>query len=270
MPHHLSIFSSQFSPSPAARHYHPTLSIWLSVDPMSDKYPGVSPYTYCANNPVRLVDEDGRAIDPWNKEGEQALQEYFDQFKPRTINKAFGLEIYTRKATNPNESDHIEYASNITHQSKEEFIANMGRDAKHFSKTDLEDAYCVYLALSSEDAYIVGVWSNQHGHVSPTARPEGGTILVKINEGYRAHGLMMKSNTDFCEDIKTYNWVRFDPSRNTSSSKNYFSDKFNFYYNFEWNRSDIRGFFLFDHDQNRPINIGNAINVTRKKVDIGL
>ena len=43
-----------------ARHYHPTLSIWLSVDPMADKYPGVSPYLYCGNNPVRLVDEDGR------------------------------------------------------------------------------------------------------------------------------------------------------------------------------------------------------------------
>ena len=42
------------------RHYHPTLSIWLSVDPMSDKYPSASPYTYCANNPVRLVDPDGR------------------------------------------------------------------------------------------------------------------------------------------------------------------------------------------------------------------
>ena len=60
MPHHLSTFSFQFSPSPAARHYHSDLSIWLSVDPMSDKYPGVSPYTYCANNPVRLVDPDGR------------------------------------------------------------------------------------------------------------------------------------------------------------------------------------------------------------------
>ena len=38
------------------------LSIWLSVDPMSDKYPGVSPYTYCANNPVKLVDPNGREI----------------------------------------------------------------------------------------------------------------------------------------------------------------------------------------------------------------
>ena len=61
MPHHLSTFSSQFSPPPA-RHYHPTLSIWLSVDPMSDKYPSTSPYTYCGNNPVRLVDPDGRTI----------------------------------------------------------------------------------------------------------------------------------------------------------------------------------------------------------------
>jgi len=44
----------------AARLYHSTASVWLSVDPLSDKYPGVSPYVYCANNPVRLVDPDGR------------------------------------------------------------------------------------------------------------------------------------------------------------------------------------------------------------------
>ena len=59
MPHNLSISWLQFSP-PAARHYNSDLSIWLSVDPMSDKYPGTSPYTYCGNNPVRLVDPDGR------------------------------------------------------------------------------------------------------------------------------------------------------------------------------------------------------------------
>ena len=31
---------------------------WLSVDPMADKYPGLSPYAYCAWNPVKLVDPD--------------------------------------------------------------------------------------------------------------------------------------------------------------------------------------------------------------------
>ena len=43
-----------------ARYYSSDLSIWLSVDTMSDKYPSLSPYVYCADNPVRLVDEDGR------------------------------------------------------------------------------------------------------------------------------------------------------------------------------------------------------------------
>jgi RHS repeat-associated protein len=45
-----------------ARYYDSDLSVWLSVDPLSDKYPGLSPYSYCANNPVILVDPDGREI----------------------------------------------------------------------------------------------------------------------------------------------------------------------------------------------------------------
>ena len=51
-----------FPHSPSARYYNSDLSIWLSVDPMSDKYPSTSPYTYCANNPVKLVDPNGREI----------------------------------------------------------------------------------------------------------------------------------------------------------------------------------------------------------------
>ncbi|MFW6222941.1 MAG: hypothetical protein ACOC3T_04950, partial [Bacteroidota bacterium] len=36
------------------------MSVWLSVDPMSDKYPSMSPYMYCAGNPIVLIDPDGR------------------------------------------------------------------------------------------------------------------------------------------------------------------------------------------------------------------
>ena len=38
---------------------HELMMGWLSVDPMADKYPNVSPYAYCAWNPVKLVDPDG-------------------------------------------------------------------------------------------------------------------------------------------------------------------------------------------------------------------
>ena len=39
---------------------HELMTMWLSVDPMSDKYPSISPYNYCVWNPIRLVDPDGR------------------------------------------------------------------------------------------------------------------------------------------------------------------------------------------------------------------
>ena len=46
-----------------SRYYSSDLSIWLSVDPMSDKYPSLSPYTYCSNNPIKLVDPNGEEVD---------------------------------------------------------------------------------------------------------------------------------------------------------------------------------------------------------------
>ena len=45
-----------------SRYYSSDLSIWLSVDPMSDKYASLSPYVYCANNPIKLVDPNGEEI----------------------------------------------------------------------------------------------------------------------------------------------------------------------------------------------------------------
>ncbi len=38
---------------------HELMTMWLSVDPMADKYPSISPYAYCNWNPVKLVDPDG-------------------------------------------------------------------------------------------------------------------------------------------------------------------------------------------------------------------
>ena len=51
-----------------ARYYDSDiLTGWLSVDPLADKYPSLSPYAYCGWNPVKLVDPDGMEID-WVKD----------------------------------------------------------------------------------------------------------------------------------------------------------------------------------------------------------
>ena len=54
-----------------ARHYSPSLSRRLVPDPMSEKYYDVSPYVYCANDPVNLVDSDGMDVFP---KGEAELE----------------------------------------------------------------------------------------------------------------------------------------------------------------------------------------------------
>ena len=38
---------------------HELMTMWLSVDPLSDKYPSISPYNYCMWNPIKLIDPDG-------------------------------------------------------------------------------------------------------------------------------------------------------------------------------------------------------------------
>ena len=47
---------------------HELMTMWLSVDPLSDKYPSISPYAYCAWNPIKLIDPDGK--DVWEIDGE--------------------------------------------------------------------------------------------------------------------------------------------------------------------------------------------------------
>ena len=46
-----------------ARAYDPVSCIFMQVDPMAEKYYGMTPYGYCAGNPVMMVDPDGAWIE---------------------------------------------------------------------------------------------------------------------------------------------------------------------------------------------------------------
>ena len=43
-----------------ARQYDPFTASWLAPDPLAGDYPGISPYVYCAGDPVNLVDREGK------------------------------------------------------------------------------------------------------------------------------------------------------------------------------------------------------------------
>ena len=56
-----------------ARQYNPVTARWDRMDPLCEKYYDISPYAYCGNNPVMLVDLDGRVYgDYYTKEGAYA------------------------------------------------------------------------------------------------------------------------------------------------------------------------------------------------------
>ena len=45
-----------------ARYYDPQISAWLSVDPLSEKYPNLSAYVFSGLNPINIIDPDGRRL----------------------------------------------------------------------------------------------------------------------------------------------------------------------------------------------------------------
>lgn len=50
-----------------ARHYDATIGRWMTLDPLCEKYYSISPYAYCANNPINAIDLDGKDIVIWYK-----------------------------------------------------------------------------------------------------------------------------------------------------------------------------------------------------------
>ena len=51
-----------------ARYMDPKISMWLGVDPLKEKYPNVTGYCYTMDNPIRLIDSDGKEVRPFGQE----------------------------------------------------------------------------------------------------------------------------------------------------------------------------------------------------------
>ena len=87
-----------------SRYYSSDLSVWLSVDPMSGKYPSLSPYTYCVNNPVKLVDPNGEEI---------VISMSMDENGNKVVNIVFTATLRNKTGKDISDKDMQMYKSDI-------------------------------------------------------------------------------------------------------------------------------------------------------------
>ena len=84
-----------------ARMYDPCMIRWRSLDPLCEKYYSISPYAYCANDPINAIDKGGYFILPSilekiNKRGHAVPIEYMSYIKYITAMNKFGETSYGR------------------------------------------------------------------------------------------------------------------------------------------------------------------------------
>jgi RHS repeat-associated protein len=135
-----------------ARYFMPTLSIWNSVDPMADKYPSLSPYNYCAWNPMKLVDPNGMEVYITGDAAEQALKQLSSKritvtrdeetgklmVKINARRLTYGEKILVKAINDKNIKVNI-YATNDNEYDFHGFAMNNSQKTGQFLGTDVGD-----------------------------------------------------------------------------------------------------------------------------------
>ena len=119
---------------------HELTTMWLSVDPMADKYPGISPYAYCAWNPVKLVDPDGLAPRIYVE-----TKGFGHAFVSVTINGNLIVYTYGRYAGG---DKHKRFGGSSDPQGKGVLIKLTGEAAKQYINYEVEENHASVYELS--------------------------------------------------------------------------------------------------------------------------
>ena len=84
-----------------ARMYEPALGRFMTMDPMAEKYYSISPYAYCANNPVRYIDVDGKEPGDFFRTKDEAAKDEFNKVEDtqKTEKEEINIIPYELKQT---------------------------------------------------------------------------------------------------------------------------------------------------------------------------
>jgi len=112
-----------------ARYYSPELGVWYGVDPLMEKYPAFSPYVFCAGNPVRFVDVDGRDYGLLIN----------DENKTITIKATYYTNSESKESAEQATSFFNEQSGNFTYKyNKQKYTVNFDLKVKEVENPDFE------------------------------------------------------------------------------------------------------------------------------------
>ena len=81
-----------------ARGYYPAMGRFTSMDPLAEKYYSISPYAYCAGNPVSNIDPFG--LDVWTTSNPEIIRQFIASCKSKSgsfVVKGDGWSHFTDK-----------------------------------------------------------------------------------------------------------------------------------------------------------------------------
>ena len=194
----------------SARYYAPPT--FISRDPMFEKYPSISPYTYCANNPMKYVDPTGKE---WETENDNNLANKLiknAKFFIKMYNSAIKRE--TKKMLKAQESGNDElatkYQNNINdYNEKNKYLREgiiglqkMGKDKRvfHFNISNNTSSSVNQRKPGDESIIDLNVYS---GNLEGTAWHEMGHVADWLfNRYYKqfdSKGRLGTEQSDFYE-----------------------------------------------------------------------
>ena len=132
---------------------HDLMTMWLSVDPLADKYPSISPYAYCAWNSVKLVDPEGGEITDFKDKKGNLLKHIEDgQSVSYKITGTGAHEHFEYESGNIN-AENIDYQTSIVVQEQQSYnMNNPDLKEKIDSKTGRSSTFCNYATQNIQEA----------------------------------------------------------------------------------------------------------------------
>ncbi|MCR4828533.1 MAG: hypothetical protein K5864_03620 [Bacteroidales bacterium] len=199
---------------------HTPLTLWLSVDPMADKYPSISPYAYCAWNPLKLVDPEGEEINPvFSKEGKllgtdnlgfsgEAIvmdEKYFWQGMTHMMASAMGqsLSVY-------GEGIHIsdeDWNTVVANGGQRLFptVSNQSDYVVYYKPEGTKDGININPGYSSSGAYPIAAHTDLYAAVDGVAAPHiKAGVVFKLHDKLAA---IVDNNDIIVNDCKLINMV---------------------------------------------------------------